>query len=60
MIMKKIQELKFIELVIIYLALYVLYVVTPQSLQIVRRFVSPLMLATIGVILLNSLQFFKG
>lgn len=58
--MKKIQELKLYELIAVYLGLFVLYVMTPQSLSIVRRIISPLMLAAIVVILLNSLQFFRN
>lgn len=58
--MKKIQEFKFIELLAVYIGLFVLYVVTPQSLTVVKHIISPLMLVTIVVILLNSLQFFKN
>jgi len=57
--MKKIQELKLIELLAVYVGLFIIYVVTPESLTIIRRIISPLMLVAIAVIFLNSLQFFK-
>ncbi len=57
--MKRIQDLRLTELLLVYVGLFGIYVVTPSSLTIVRQIVAPLMAVLIAVIFFNSLKYFR-
>ncbi|HSH31266.1 MAG TPA: hypothetical protein VK963_01220 [Candidatus Saccharimonadales bacterium] len=57
--MNKLSQFKLINLVAFYLGLFCLYVLLPDALDILKRVISPVLLATLAVISVVSLGSLK-